>query len=68
MANYYMNKNGSSIGDHRVHKEGCTWLPYPENMLCLGDFPSCHEAVKKAKEYDSDADGCIFCSNECHTR
>ena len=68
MTKYYMNKNAQSNGDHEVHKEGCSWMPYPENLLYLGDFLNCNGAVKKAKEYDPDADGCYFCSRECHTR
>jgi hypothetical protein len=68
MANYCMNKNAQYDGDHEVHREDCSWLPYPENRLWLGDFPSCHGAVAKAKQYDSMADGCKHCSLACHTR
>ena len=68
MAKYVMNKNSQSNGDHEVHKEGCSWMPKPENQLPLGDFPSCHGAVAKAKTIDSLADGCKHCSPDCHTR
>lgn len=68
MANYCMNKNAQTNGDHEVHIEGCSWLPHPENRLWLGDFSSCHGAAAKAKQYDSMADGCKHCSLPCHTR
>jgi len=66
MARYYMNENAQSNGDHEVHREGCSWMPVPKNQKYLGDFPSCHGAVLKAKEYDSKADGCKHCSPDCH--
>ena len=66
MANYYVNVNPQANGDHEVHKEGCSHMPLPHNQKPLGNFPSCHGAVRKAKEWDSDADGCYYCSNECH--
>lgn len=68
MPTYYMNKNAQSNGDHEVHRIDCSWLPYPENRLYLGEFPSCHGAVREAKKHDPLADGCYYCSNECHTR
>ncbi len=65
---YIVNRNAQYNGDHEVHKEAtCNHLPDPENRKYLGDFSNCHDAVKKAKEYDSEADGCYYCSNECHT-
>lgn len=67
MTEYIMNKNAQSNGDHEVHKITCHRLPLPENRLPLGDFSSCHGAVRKAKEYDPDADGCFYCSPDCHT-
>lgn len=67
MADYYMNKNAQKSGDHEVHEAGCDWMPNSENQLYLGNFTSCRGAVKKAKEYDSHADGCKHCSLACHT-
>jgi len=66
MANYYVNKNAQSNGDHEVHKSGCSFLPEPENRLYLGDFTTCHGAVREAKKYYSTADGCYHCSPDCH--
>lgn len=67
MAQYYMNKNAQDNGDHEVHKEGCAWMPLPQNQLALGDHATCQTAVAAAKKIDPDADGCKHCSLECHT-
>ena len=68
MAIYYVNKNAQSNGDHEVHTIGCQYLPAIENRIFLGDFPTCKSAVTEAKKHFSKADGCFFCSNECHKR
>jgi hypothetical protein len=69
MPNYYVNKNAQPNGDHEVHKTvGCPTPAAPENRHPLGNFPSCHGAVRKAKEIYPKADGCANCAPECHTR
>ena len=67
MAKYYLNKQAQSNGDHEVHKLGCSYLPNPENRIYLGEFPSCHGAVREAKKHYAKADGCYWCSPDCHT-
>lgn len=68
MAKYYVNRNAQpDSGDHEVHKDGCSWMPRIENRILLGDFASCAPAVKKAKDYYNDVDGCVHCSPACHT-
>jgi len=67
MEKYYVNKNAQDNGDHEVHKESCSRLPDEENRIYLGKFPSCHGAVKEAKKHYTGADGCFYCSPECHT-
>lgn len=67
MTNYYMNQNPQASGDHEVHREGCSWMPAPQNRRYLGSYMSCHDAVQDAKAIDPDADGCAHCSPECHT-
>ncbi len=64
---YLVNTNAQLNGDHEVHKETCDHLPDLENQKYLGDFTNCRDAVNKAKEYDSDADGCYYCNYPCHT-
>jgi len=67
MAQYCVSKNAQDNGDHEVHKEGCKFWPNPGNRMALGDHPTCHGAVLKAKRYYPRANGCAFCSSACHT-
>jgi len=68
MALYYVNTRVQPNGDHEVHKQGCSSMPEEGNRILLGDFANCHDAVRKAKEYYSQVNGCYYCSNECHTQ
>ena len=63
-----MNKNAQNTGDNEVHDKTCQFVPKPENQLDLGYHPSCHGAVAKAKQINPMADGCKFCSPQCHKR
>lgn len=67
MPRYYVNKNAQANGDHEVHKSDCSFVPDPDNRIYLGDFATCVPAVRKAKEYYRQSNGCYFCSNDCHT-
>lgn len=67
MTEYFVNTNQQPNGDHEVHKEGCSRMPSDENKKSLGYFKNCHGAVQKAKEDFPTADGCYYCSEECHT-
>lgn len=68
MAKYYVNKNAQSNGDHEVHKLGCAWMPAVENRIYLGEFSSCSGAVREAKRYYNQVNGCYHCSPACHTQ
>ena len=67
MDKYYVNKNAQDNGDHEVHKSGCSWMPDADNRKYLGEFSNCQGAVKKAKEYYKQSNGCYYCANDCHT-
>lgn len=67
MARYYVNKNAQANGDHEVHTLACDRLPDEKNRIYLGDFRECHEAVKEAKKYFYQVNGCYWCSRACHT-
>lgn len=67
MALYYANKNRQDNGDHEVHREGCYWLPNPENQLYLGNYTNCADAVREARRYYQQVNGCATCSPACHT-
>jgi hypothetical protein len=68
MAQYYVNKNGQSNGDHEVHKSGCSYMPMAHNRIALGDYSTCSPAVNAARQYYSQVNGCYYCSNACHTQ
>ena len=65
MPNYCVNNKAQPNGDHEVHTYTCTY--FPSDRTYLGEYPSCHGAVAKAKETHSRANGCAFCSKDCHT-
>jgi hypothetical protein len=48
-SNYCVNQIAQSNGDHEVHKETCFNLPELQHRKHLGEFETCHGAVKKAK-------------------
>lgn len=64
---YYVNKNAQANGDHEVHKSTCRYLPNTLNLLGLGYFDNCKDAVKEAKKYYVQSNGCYYCSYACHT-
>ena len=69
MPNYIVNTNPQPNGDHEVHRvDSCTRLPDPRNRDSLGFHYGCGSAVAaaKGKGYRT-ANGCYYCSNECHT-
>lgn len=65
---YYVNKNAQPTGEHEVHKEGCAWMPEPQNLLRLGYFLGAKEAVRAARYYFDNVDGCYYCCNVAHTK
>ena len=71
MPRFIINKNAQSNGDHEVHNAttGCTFMPSLDSQINLGEYPSCHGAVKYAKDYwrNERINGCYYCCNSCHT-
>jgi len=70
---YYINKNPQSPpehGEHEIHNESynCPNPPLPENRIKLGEFSSCQDATRAAKERFPKwkIDGCEHCNEECH--
>ena len=69
MASYYANPELDSSGVHEVHRQGCFWLSLISSPVYLGQFEVCRPAVAEARRRRYvPADGCFFCSRECHTR
>ena len=59
---YYINEQ-----THEVHKDGCSYFP-KNNPIYLGPFSNCTDAVSKAIGMGfHQANGCYYCSIECHT-
>lgn len=68
MPNYIVNKNEQPNGDNEVHRTDiCTRLPERRNQEDLGWHLSCASAVATAKVRGYYANGCYYCSSECHT-
>lgn len=67
MAQYYVNRNQQPNGDHEVHESTCFYLPSEQNRIWLGEFESCHGAVRQAQNYFVQVNGCYHCSIACHT-
>ncbi len=67
MPEYYINRIAQGNGDHEVHIANCQYFPDPRNALSLGNFNNCRPAVEKAKRYYPEANGCFYCSRDCHT-
>jgi hypothetical protein len=55
-------------GEHEIHVEGCYRLPDLKNRKSLGYFSNCKDALKKAKEYYENVDGCYYCCPDCHKK
>ena len=68
MAHYYLNKNAQPSGEHEVHKEGCHRMPELQNRIYLGYFLNARDAVREARKYFDNVDGCYYCSEEAHRR
>jgi hypothetical protein len=66
---YVVNRKAQANGDHEVHRmDTCKMLPASENRDPLGVLNGCRSAViaAKVKGY-ARANGCAWCSPECHT-
>ncbi len=65
---YYVNDDQTKNPNwnHEVHTEEHAKELKIQHKSYLGYFSGCAEAVKKAKEKYSDADGCATCCPSCH--
>lgn len=64
---YFVNKKAQDNGDHEVHVATCNSLPSGINLLYLGEFATCTDAVMEAKRHYTKANGCFYCCKPCHT-
>ena len=57
---YYVNKIAQPTGEHEMHVSSCRYLPSEKNRIYLGYFTNSGDAVKAAKSYYSNVDGCFI--------
>ncbi|GAA5037637.1 hypothetical protein GCM10025738_25930 [Microbacterium fluvii] len=70
MPYYCVNVNAQpGSGDHEVHDSSSTkgCLPSIYSRRDLGWHSNCADAVKAARQYYTDVNGCYYCANDCHT-
>ena len=65
MKSYYIDIEKSIFNENEVHEKGCHRMPKQENLEFLGNYSSCHTALKEAQKKFNDATGCYSCSWEC---
>ncbi|WP_051444930.1 hypothetical protein [Desulfocurvus vexinensis] len=66
MPYYHVTKAPQPGGDHEVHQRGCMYMPAPADCLPLGQHPTCHGALARAREHYPRVRGCYWCCLECH--
>ena len=64
---YYVNNTAQANGDHEVHKLGCYWLAQAVSTRDLGLHDTCSSAVRAAKVFHPQSNGCATCIPACHT-
>jgi len=62
MAEFYVEINAQSNGDHVVHTSDCSLFPSKETVHYLGSISNTKSAVKKATELFRQASGCSYCT------
>jgi hypothetical protein len=61
MAEFYVEINAQSNGEHLVHKLGCSFLPAKEAIKYVGSISNFDSALKQAKETYRQVNGCSHC-------
>lgn len=56
-----MNTNAQPTGEHEAHTSSCAHGPSIENRINLGFFHNSSEAIRVAKKYFNNVDGCFYC-------
>ncbi len=69
MRRYYINRNAQANGDQEVHTTRCSHPPNTDNRVPLGNHATCRSAIQEARRRGFPrADGCAYCSPDCHSR
>lgn len=69
MNRYCVNSAAQRNGDHEVHDVTANkWcLPAAVNRQDLGHHSDCVSAVRTARTYYEQVNGCAWCAPDCHT-
>jgi hypothetical protein len=67
LISYYLSKKTLETGEHEMHTSSCVILPDPNDRIYLGIFYNCQDALREAKRYFDDVDGCSFCTDCCYS-
>lgn len=65
---YIVNRNAQPTGEHEVHTSSGEHAPSINNRINLGFFHNSSEAIREAKKYYNNVDGCFYCCPENHRR
>jgi len=67
MAEFYVELNPQSNGDHVVHFATCNHLPTQDTIRYLGSISNCGSALKKAGQTYKQVNGCPECASAFYT-
>lgn len=68
MGLYFVSKFPLSNGKYEMHEASCRNLPSKDRLMSLGSFKDCIHAMKEAKKYFQNTDGCLLCCRRCHKK
>ena len=63
---YCARRNSQPTGEPEVHADRCP--AGPADNVALGWHHNCHSALREARIYFANVDGCANCSPDCHRR
>ncbi len=64
LKHYFINKKSDKNGSQFMHDEYCLQIP-KDDILYVGMFENCNEAIKVARENYSTVIGCKKCCSNC---
>ena len=62
---YFVNKVPDREGFHLIHREDCFKCFLASDIVYLGSFNSCEEAIKAAQKVFTEVKFCDFCLPNC---
>ena len=65
MPHFYVSNRSEPNGYYEIHADNCPHLPI--DLLYLGEFSKCEDAVQRARAIYLRVNGCRRCAQDCHT-